>query len=285
MQPKTYLITGATSGLGLATAKALAKEGGQLLLIARNEEKAKAAMEKIKKEASGARLGFFTAGLSSQQQIREMAAEVLEQYPVIDVLINNAGTWFSERRLTEDGIETVFAVNHLSYFLLTHLLYPALRKADDGRIINVGSDSHFRGKMHFDDLNLTRNYHGLRSYEQSKLANVLFTYELDRRKAEDHISTYCVQPGLVQTDIGVKHTKWLHRIAWKFRRTAGVPPEEGAKTQIYLATADEVADESGKYWDDCRPKPSSKLSYREEDAARLWEISKELCDIEDFFHP
>ncbi|MCO6478095.1 MAG: SDR family oxidoreductase [Phaeodactylibacter sp.] len=286
MNEKTCIVTGATSGLGLETARELSGRGATVVLLGRNPEKGKAAMEDIRAGQPDARLEFLAVDVSAQQQIREVAGKISARYPRVDVLVNNAGTWFSKRTFTEDGIEAVFAVNHLAYFLLTHLLYPNLRRSEDARVVNVGSDSHFQVKgMYFNDLYLEKNYHGLRSYAQSKLANILFTYELHRRKPDEHLSVNCVQPGLVKTDIGVKHTTWLHKLAWKLRRSSGVEPAEGARTQIYLAASEEAKGMSGLYFDDCKPKRSSRASYDEAAAARLWEVSKEMCGIEDYFSP
>jgi NAD(P)-dependent dehydrogenase (short-subunit alcohol dehydrogenase family) len=226
------------------------------------------------------------ADLSSQKSIRDAAKYILRECDKIDVLVNNAGTWFSEFALTEDGVERMFAVNHMAYFLLTHELLGGLHKSDDARVVCVGSDSHFHGKIHFDDLSLGKKYHGLRAYAQSKLANALFVYELDRNlKSRNihNISINCVQPGLVKTDIGLKHTKLLHGLAWKFRRLSGVSPAEGAETSIYLATSDGARGESGKYWGKCKPKPSSKKSYDRQDAKKLWDICCKLAGIEDYF--
>ncbi len=285
MNGKTCVVTGANAGIGFETAKALAAKGAQVIMVCRNPEKGRAALADIRSATGNEQLSLFTADLSSQRQIRSISQAIREQHPVVDVLVNNAGTWISKHTRTEDDIETVFAVNHLAYFLLTHLLYPALRQAPDARIVNVSSDSHFNTQMHFDDLHLTENYHGLRSYAQSKLANVLFTYEFERRKPHDHIAIHALQPGLVYTDIGLKHTTWLHGLAWKLRRSLwrGISPAEGAATSIHLATHPEGAVESGKYWDQCKPKPSSPESYRAEDAARLWEISEKWCQIENYF--
>ena len=285
MKGKKCVVTGANTGIGFETSKALASKGAEVIMVCRNEAKGRQALAAIREATGNHQLQLITADLSSQRQIREMAFTIREQHPVIDVLVNNAGTWVSDHSLTEDGIETVFAVNHLAYFLLTHLLYPAFIGAADARVINVSSDSHFKGDMYFDDLNLTRNYHGLRSYGQSKLANVLFTYEFDRRKPHAHVSINAVQPGLVYTDIGLKNTNWVHALAWKVRRSLwrGVSPAEGAATSIYLASDPEISRESGKYWDKCQAKASSPDSYKEEDAGRLWEICERLCSIDDYF--
>src|SRR4029078_872429 len=148
----------------------------------------------------------YVIDLSSQKQIREGCRKILSDFPQVDVLINNAGTWYSKLTFTEENIEMKFATNHLAPFLITHLLIPAFKKSEDARVININSDAHFHGQMHFDDLNLTKNYHGLRAHTQSKVANLLFTYEYDRRKPQGFPVMNAVQPGLVKTNIGLKHT-------------------------------------------------------------------------------
>jgi len=280
---KLTVLTGATSGIGFETALQLASRKYHLVLISRSAEKGDKIRSQITSQIPGARIDLVTADLSLQKHIRRAAGEITQLTPRVDVLINNAGTWNSHRSITEDGTEEVFAVNHLSYFLLTHLLYPLLASSDYSRIINVSSDSHFKGKIHFDDLSLENNYHGLRSYAQSKLANVLFTYEMDRRKPHEHIVANAVQPGLVITDIGLKHTKWWHALAWKIRRSAGISARDGAKTSVFLATSRDIAAVSAKYWENCQTKPSSKHSYNPEDARRLWDLSEHMCGIEHYF--
>lgn len=285
MQGKVCVVTGATAGIGYETALALAGKGAQVVVVGRNEAKGAATVALIQQATGNGQVYFVKADMASQASIRQAAAEILVRFPVVDVLVNNAGTWVSEYTTTTDGVETVFAVNHLAYFLLTHLLYPALRQAADARVVNVASDSHFQTDLYLADLNLRQNYSGLRSYAQSKLANVMFTYEFERRKPDAHIAIYAVQPGLVHTDIGLKHTTWLHALAWKVRRTfwKSKTPAEGAETSIFLASSDEARNQSGLYWDLCRPKRSSDASYNESNAARLWEISEEWCGIGDYF--
>lgn len=283
MKDKICVVTGSGSGIGYETALALAREGAVVINIARSMEKVGKTIAELKSDSGNERIDGFEMDLSSQRSIRRGAADILRKYPRIDVLINNAGTWYSKLSFTEDNIEMQFAVNHLAYFLLTHLMIPALYESDDPRIINVGSDSHFHGKMHFNDINLIEKYHGLRAYAQSKLANVLFTYEFERRKPSGKLSINCVQPGLVKTNIGMKHTISLHSLAWRIRRMGGVTPSEGAETSIYLATSDEVRGISGKYWDKKKPKKSSKSSLNREDAQRLWMLSERLCDIDAYF--
>lgn len=283
MNVKTCIITGATSGIGYGIAKGLAARNFELILIGRDNAKGATVIQELKTTTGNQAITYFNADLCSQKQIREAGAEIARLYPRIDVLINNAGVWTSRCELTEEKIEKQFAINHLAYFLLTHLLYRNIAMSPDGRIINIGSDSHKFGKINFDDLNLQSSYHGLKAYGQSKLANLLFTYELHRIKREDHISVYCVQPGLVKTDIGVKHTNPFHSFMWKLRRLGGVTPEQAAETAIYLATTEEAGGKSGLYWDKSKPKLSSLRSKNTNDAARLWRISEQLCGIENYF--
>lgn len=283
MNEKICLVTGANSGIGFETAKALCLKDYQLIMVCRNREKAEIAKEKILKSYPAAKIACAFADLSSQKQIRDMAKAITKQFPKIDVLINNAGSWFSEFGLTEDGIERQWAINHLSPFLLTHLLLPSLLKAEEPRIINVSSDSHFKGKIHFEDVNLRHRYHGLRAYAQSKLANVMFTFEFNRRNPNKPFLINAVQPGLVKTDIGIKHTISFHALMWKIRRLGGVSPEKGAATPIYLASSEEVPPISGAYWDDCQTKKAAKRAYSEYDAKKLWQLSQEMCGIRQYF--
>ncbi len=286
MQGKTAVVTGANAGLGFETTRALVNKGAKVLMLCRNPEKGEEARQRILLENPGSDLEVYQIDLSSQADIRRIGNQIREKEPVIDVLVNNAGTWISNLTFTEEGIEKMWAVNHLAYFLMTHLLYPSIRKADDGRIVCVASDSHFQWKrINFDDVFLQKRYNGLRAYAQSKLANILFTYELDRRKPDDNVSTYAIQPGLVKTDIGLKHTNLFHALAWKVRRSSGQTPEQGARCQVFCATAPEAKGQSGKYWDAAKPKKSSKTSYEQDAWERLWALSKEQCGIEDFFEP
>lgn len=281
---KICLITGATSGIGYSIAASLAAKQHTVLMLGRNPEKGTTLAKQLKASTGNNDIYFYTVDLCSQKQIRTVGNRIQQEFPKIDVLINNAAQWNSNYELTEDGIEKQFAVNHLAYFLLTHLLYPSLRNSRHARIINIASDSHRYGKMNFQNLNLQNEYHGLKAYGQSKLANLLFSYHLHRTKREKEIAIYCVQPGLVKTDIGIKHTSVLHSLAWKLRRLTGITTEKAAANIIYLATSDEVADHSGRYWDNRKTKPSSIQSQNREDAERLWTVSESLCGIENYFH-
>lgn len=288
MTGKVCVITGGTAGIGYETALALAAKGATVIIAARNPEKGARVVEQIKAATGNENLHFFFVDFDVQASIREAGRAIREQFPVIDVLINNHGAFVSKHTLTPDGIEAVFAVNHLAYFLFTHLLYPALRQAAEARIVNVASRSHVQVKgMFFEDLNLTHNYHGLRAYAQSKLANILFTYELHRRKKEPNVFVNAVHPGLVKTDIGMKRTNLLYALAWRIRTMLwpSLTPAQGAATSVYLAASDEARGKSGLYWADCKAVSSSKASCAEQSAARLWEISEKVCGIEDFFKP
>lgn len=283
MKGKVCVVTGCSTGIGYETALALAKMGAKIIVIVRSDEKVQNTVSRLKEDSGSEEIVGYPVDLSSQRDIRKGTAKIVSEFPVIDVLVNNAGTWYSKLTFTEENIEMQFAVNHLAYFMLSHLLLPSLVRSEDPRIVSVGSDSHFQGKIRFNDINLTNRYHGLRAYAQSKLANVLFTYEFERRKPLDKLSIYCVQPGLVKTNIGLKNTISLHGLAWKIRRMGGVSAADGAKTSIYLASSPEAKGMSGKYWDKCKPKKSSKRSLVKEDAHRLWLLSEKLCDIDDYF--
>ena len=249
MKGKVCVITGANAGIGYETALALAKMGTDLVIVSKDESRVKVTIDKIVSESKHKKIEGIVIDLSSQKEIKKGAKDILSKYNKIDILINNAGTWYSNLTYTDENIEMQFAVNHLAYFYLTHLLLPAIANSDDPRIINVGSDSHFSGKIHFNDINLTKKYHGLRAYSQSKLANILFTYEFNRRNPLEKICINCLQPGLVKTNIGLKHTVAIHSLAWKLRRLGGITPAEGAETSIYLASSDEVKGISGKIAD------------------------------------
>lgn len=284
---KTVLITGATGGIGFATARDLAGRGYTVILHGRNREKVEAAAASIRAQKANAQLKTVVADLGELSQVRQLAEEVIALASRLNVLINNAGVWNSKQELTAEGVEKTFAINHLAYFLLAKLLMPSLRAAPGSRIICVASDSHKQIKgMFFDNINLDGNYHGLRSYAQSKLANVLFCYEYDRqRPSDDYPTIFAVQPGLVQTDIGIKGNTWLHSVAWKVRRqmSGNKTPAQGAATSIFLATEPGLENQSGQYWDDCAPKKSYSSSYDRDEARILWEMSLEMVGEKTFF--
>lgn len=284
MTTKTFLVTGASHGIGLETARALAMKGHRVLLVARTEEKGQLAREEILRTRPDAAIEIFHGDLGLLREVRRVGEEVCERHEVLDGLVNTVGVWMSDYVLTEEGIETVFATNHLSYFLLTHEVYPLLRRAGQARVVNVSSNSHKYARIRLDDPGISTHYHGLRSYGQSKLANMYFTFEFNARRPDPGISSYAVSPGLVKTDIGLKHTTWLHGLAWKVRCRNGQTPAEGARTSVFCASDPAVARQSGLYWEDCHPREVFDSARHPEVGRALWDLSLALCGIDDYFH-
>ena len=284
MNKKIFVVTGANNGIGLETSRHLASQGAKVLLVTRTEEKGEKAVANILNSHPHADLEFYVADMSLQQDIRKIGTEITEKYRTLDGLINNVGTWMSNHVLTKEGIETVFATNHLSYVLMTHMLYPALRNNQHARIVNVASNAHSYGKINLDDPGYSKNYHGLKSNGQSKLANLYFTFELNALKPDNHISIYAVSPGLVKTDIGLKNTSWLHSLAWKFRRRKGQHPSQGARTSVFCSTDPAICELSGKYWESCAIKDVFKSARDPQLGKNLWELSNRICGIDDYFH-
>lgn len=279
---KTAVITGATSGIGLAALKELAGLGFRVIGVGRAAKRCAEAEASIRSEMPGARVDYLVADLSSQRQVRDLAAAIsrlleTENGGCLDLLVNNAGTVSSWYVTTEDGYEMQFAVNHLAPFLLTRELLPLLNKAGFARVITTSSGSHYNTRMNWRDVMYRRGYNCLLAYKQSKLANVLFTSEFNRRQGPgSRIRAYAVDPGLVNTGIGEKGTNGFVCWFWRIRRQRGVAPEIAARTIIHLATTPGLEDPEAVYWKDCRPKRPSGYSQREETGRRLWELSERL---------
>lgn len=282
---KITMMTGATSGIGLAAMKALAGEGQIMIGTARSKEKAEAAKAAILAAYPEAEVTYLLADLSSQDQVRSLARQAVNvigsyERESLDVLVNNAGSVTSWYTLTEDGYEQQFAVNHLAPFLLTHFLLPNLKQAQSGRVLTVSSGSHRHTRMHWRDVMLSRHYGTLKAYKQSKLANVLFSLELNRRLGPNSsVKAYAVDPGLVNTHIGEKGTNGFVNWFWSRRSSRGVTPEIAAETIVYLACRNEIPYQDEWYWKECHPVPSSHYSQKEEPASRLWELSLDLCGL------
>ncbi len=283
MTQKICLVTGANSGIGKVTATALAKTGAHVAIVCRDMAKAEAAAEDIRRGA-GAGAGTvepLACDFGSMAQIRELAAEFGRRHDRLHVLVNNAGALIGTRTKSADGLELTFAANHLGYFLLTNLLLDTLKASAPARIVNVASDAHYRVKqgLDFDDLqNERRKYETFRVYSESKLANVYFTYELARRLEGTGVTANCLHPGVVGTNFGHTAT-WFWKTAMALGRLVLITPEEGAKTSIYLATSPDVADVSGKYFDKCKPRRTSIVSYDEAAMRRLWDVSARLTGL------
>jgi NAD(P)-dependent dehydrogenase (short-subunit alcohol dehydrogenase family) len=279
MQGKVCVITGATSGIGLIAAERLAAEGARLVLVGRDPARGDAALARIRKAAPRAELAIRYADLTRLAEMERIAAEIAAAEPRIDVLVNNAGGLFPRRRVTEDGLERTFALNHMAYFVLSNRLRGRLEAAAPARIVSVASIAHRGNKLDFDDLQFARNYSGYTAYGRSKLANILFTRELARRLAGTGVTANCLHPGFVATRFG-DNAGGLIRLGFNLvKNFMAITPEEGAKTTVYLASSPEVAGVTGGYFIKCRPATPSAEAQDDAAAKRLWEESAKLAKL------
>lgn len=278
MKGKVCVVTGATSGIGEVAAIELARRGARVLIVGRSADRCAATLERVREAAGGdpSMAESIVADLSSQAEVRRVADEIGKRCDRLDVLLNNAGGMFLSRAESVDGIEMTLALNHLSYFLLTDRLLPLLKAGAPSRIVNVASDAHRGGRIDFDDIQLRRNYSGWRAYQQSKLANILFTYELARRLEGTGITANALHPGFVRTRFFQDFTGWVGFVIKLGARLVAIGPEAGARTSIYLATSPEVEGVTGRYFVKCRPVTSSPRSRDRDTAERLWRLSEEL---------
>ena len=276
MAGKTCILTGANTGIGKATALGLAKMGATVVMVCRSLERGEAAMAEIKRGSGNDSVSLLLADLSSRAAIHRLAADFKAKYPNLHVLINNAGIIPKKRTVAEDGLETQFAVNHVAYFLLTNLLLDQLKASAPSRIINVSSQVHNGASIDFDDLQSERSYSPTRVYGWTKLANVLFTYELAHRLEGTRVTVNCLHPGTVATNILADYMPGGLRFMAKM---IGVSSEEGAQTSLFLATSPEVEGVSGKYFVNQGAVHSSKASYDKTAARRLWQVSAELTGL------
>jgi retinol dehydrogenase-12 len=278
MQGKVCLVTGATAGIGLVTARELARKGARVILVGRATERCSRAAEEIRALTGSTAVEWLVADLSSQADVRRLADQVRSRWPRLDVLVNNAGGIFIKRQESADGIEMTFALNHLSYFLLTCLLLPVLEQSAPARIVSVASEAHRGVSIAFDDIEGKTRFGGWRAYQRSKLANLLFTYELARRLGGKRVTANALHPGFVRTTI----FREPGLVGWLLRRAADVialSPEAGAKTSVYLASSQEVAGTSGQYFDKEKPRESSPQSHDLIAGERLWRLSEEMTGL------
>ena len=276
MDGKTCLITGGSDGIGYEAARELARLGANVVIAGRNPVKTASAASRIIEDTGNRSVRFMLADLSSQAEVRRLAAQVKEELPRLDVLINNAGAVFLSHRRSVDGIEMTFALNHLGPFLLTTLLLDLLRGSSPARIVNVSSGAHFSARdFRLEDLPMPESGGGYRAYARSKLCNILFTYELARRLEGTGLTVNALHPGLVRTNIA-RNNGLLGRIVNLLIGAGGVSAARGARTMTYLASSPDVEGITGRYFVDCRDVPSSALSYDAELAASLWELSERL---------
>ena len=276
MKGKICLVTGATAGIGEATALLLAKLGATVIGVGRNPAKIENSIRMIKERSGNPDVVFLKANLSSQKDIRDLAQQFKDQYSRLDVLVNNAGATFTERQQSIDGIEMTFALNHLGYFLLTNLLLDLLEKGAPARIINVSSSLHKMGKLDFGDIPFDNGYTRSKAYQRTKLANIAFTYELARRLSNQNVTVNAMNPGLVATNVGNAAGGFTATVKGIVDKIGGITPEEGARTIIYLASSPEVSGVSGRYFVKEKSIPSSKISYDLEFCQELWELSESL---------
>jgi NAD(P)-dependent dehydrogenase (short-subunit alcohol dehydrogenase family) len=273
---KVCLVTGATAGIGKVTAAALAARGAVVVIAGRNPQKTADTAREIQ-AATGNTVDYLLADFADLRQVRKLAAAFQHKYTRLDVLVNNAGGYFNSRKAAPSGgLEMTFWVNHLAPFLLTNLLLGQMAASGPARIVTVASEAHRFDNMNFADLGFERFYFGFRAYARSKLANILCTYELDRRFAQDGIRANALHPGHVATDIWRTNFPGIGPYLKRFMQLFSLTPEQGADTMIYLASAPEVEDVSGKYFIKRKTVRSSRLSYDPETARRLWEFCEKM---------
>ncbi len=280
MAGKTVLVSGGSRGIGFYTAKGLAVMGAHVILVSHNDERCQNAVEKIQEAVGEGAARYYVADLSIQSEVRRVAEKVKQDYEHLDVLVNNVGIWNASYQESANGIELTFALNHLSYFLLTGLLLDLLQQSTPARIVNVASDAH-QGidRIHFEDIGFKENYRAFKVYAQSKLANIMFTYELAERLEGSGVTANVLHPGSVASKLYRKFGILEPLILFWIRLT-GKTSEEGAETPIYLASSPEVKSVNGKYYVDKEQTRSSDASYNKEAWERLWNLSEEMTNFD-----
>lgn len=284
---KTYIVTGASSGIGMAAAGMLLQAGAAVIGTGRSASRCHDSEQSFRKINPDYKVKYLVADLSQQSEVRQLAGDIentLDEWKTtsLDGLVNNAGTftwWFSQ---TPDGIETQWAVNHLAPHLLTVQLLPFLNKASFARVVTVSSESHHRGRLNWNDLQMRHHYNGLSAYGNTKLANILFTRGLNQHLgAGSTIRAFAVDPGLVKTDIGFKGTPRMVQWFWKLRRSGGTSPDVPARCIFFLLTDPSIQDRDHIYWKDSHPKKPSRAALDDLSAARLWMVSNQMCGLQE----
>ena len=275
LQGKTAIVTGANSGMGMATVRALSDMGARVIMLCRSEKRGREALERLNSEKPRD-LDLILCDLGDYDSVRSFVSKVRESYSHIDILVNNAGFISLDRQETKEGLERQFGINHIGHFLLTTSLLDLMGKGS--RIVVVASGAHKTGKIHFDDINLHKGFNVIKAYSQSKLANVLFTRELARRVKDKGITVNCCHPGAVATNIGIDRETGFGKTVTGLLKPFFQTPEQGARTAVFLATDDSVADVSGEYFYKCKIAKSSKRSKDMELAKELFEFSEKLIN-------
>jgi retinol dehydrogenase-14 len=281
MHGKICLVTGASSGIGKATAQGLARMGATVVMVCRDAARGESALSEIKHKTGNNSIDLLVADLSSQKEIHRLADEYCSKYQHLHVLINNAGVYYTKRHVTVDGLEAMFAINYLARFLLTNLLLDIIKSSAPARIINVAGAYHAKGMIDFDDLQGEKNFDGQRANHQSKLADVLFTYELVRRLEGTGVTANCLHPGMVATDLIDKDNDFpvFFKYLYKLSKPLMKSPAKGAQTSIYLASSPEVEGVTGQYFVNKKIADSSPESHDTQLAQRLWEVSERLAKL------
>lgn len=275
MDGKVCIITGGTGGIGRITAETLARQGADVTVIGRDSQKTLRVVQEIRQQTGNPRIEALIGDLSVQADVRRMASEFHQQHDRLHVLLNNAGAVFINRQVSQDGIEMTFALNHLAYFLFTNLLLDLLIASAPARVINVSSVAHVGAKLNLDDLQNQKHYQSWSVYGQSKLANLYFTYELARRLQGTGVTVNALHPGFVATNFG-RSNGGIFNPLFRLFQVAAISPEEGAQTSIFLATDPSVAQMSGKYFTKSKAVRSSPVSYDNDIARKLWQISAQI---------
>lgn len=279
MKGKVCIITGATAGIGLETAARLGALGPKLILVGRDRQKGEAALKTLRQRVPRLSAEIYYADLSRREEIVRLASELLRALPRIDVLLNNAGALFTQRETTVDGLERTFALNHMGYFILTHLLRERLIASAPARIVNVASEAHRKGVLDLNDLQYEKGYRGIQAYQRSKLCNILFTRELARRLAGTGVTANCLHPGFVASSFGDNNTGLFRIGIGLAKRFAAISVEEGAETSVYVASAPEIATITGRYFDKSREATPSAAAEDDTAAAQLWRESQKLAGL------
>jgi NAD(P)-dependent dehydrogenase (short-subunit alcohol dehydrogenase family) len=288
MRSKVCVVTGATAGIGQIAATELARRGAHVVIVGRSSAKCAATQEQIRTETGGATVDALVADLSALAEVKKLAGQIRDGYPRLDVLLNNAGAMFWNRCESTDGIEKTFALNHLSYFALTALLLPMLKQSAPARIVNVASDAHKGVSINFDDIQFEKKYRGWKAYQQSKLANVCFTYELARRLDGTNVTANTLHPGFVHTNFlktfnDARADGFTKALAGPvlngLSRLIAISPEQGARTSVYLASSPDVEGVTGQYFVKEKPAVSSTQSHDRAAQARLWRMSEEMTGV------
>ncbi len=275
---KTCLITGATDGIGKQTALELAHKNYSLVLVGRNLEKGKSVVSELIHETDNNSIRFHYADLSIMKSVQNLVVEIKRTYETIDVLLNNAGAYFSKLKMTDEGLEKTFALNHLSYFYLTTHLLEIVKHGIPGRIINVASTAHKNTELDFEDIQGINDYKGWPAYGRSKLMNIMFTYECYHRLSDSGVTFNCLHPGFVDSSFGNNNLGFAKNSIKIAKMLFAIDIVKGARTSVYLSSSDDVAGISGKYFDKCKVVQSSKASYIKEDQKKLWEATEELIN-------